>query len=256
MKDDPYILISNDDGIDAPGLTHLIKIAKKISKNIFVVAPKENQSGIGHQFSLGKELELERIEDNIFAIDGTPADCVVVGCTKIMRDRKPDIVLAGINHGQNLGDIINCSGTLAAAREGALHGALGIGLRQAFDYDSDKEIDWSCSTKYAEKIIRGLIREHSSNNTYYNINFPIKEQIREIEVQIVPHQRFSTSPFCYYESKNEGKFFVTIPNTPLPLDKGHDFHELHHTHSIIITPLLLQQTDEIMLRKLQGRIKL
>ncbi|MCF6344412.1 MAG: 5'/3'-nucleotidase SurE [Devosiaceae bacterium] len=256
MSKGPRILISNDDGINAVGIKHLQEIAAQISDDVWVVAPQDNQSGAGHRFTLGTELSLEQIENNIFAIDGTPADCVVIACTHILKDKKPDIILSGINHGQNLGDIIHCSGTLAAAREGALQGALGIGLSQAYDYMGSTDINWDCAIDHGADIVRALIKEHHGNGTYYNVNFPIAEQEREPDVQIVPHQRFSTSPFSHYASKNEGKFFVTIPKTPLPLDEGHDFHALHHEHSIIVTPLLLQQSDAIMSQKLQGKIKL
>ncbi len=256
MKDNPRILISNDDGIDAQGIKHLQEIAAQISDDVWTVAPKNNQSGAGHRFTLGTEISMEQLAHNIFVVDGTPADCIVVGCTSILSDKKPDIVLSGINHGQNLGDIIHCSGTLAAAREGALQGALGIGLSQAFDYESKAEINWDCAIEHGADIVRSLIKAHNGNGTYYNVNFPIADIDREVIVRIVPHQRFSTSPFEYYASKNEGKFFVTIPKTPLPLDEHHDFHTLHHEHAIIVTPLLLQQTDANMLEELQGKLAL
>ena len=256
MEQNPRILITNDDGIDASGIKHLQDIAKQISNDVWTVAPQNNQSGAGHRFTLGTELTMEQHASNIFAIDGTPADCVVIACTHILKHKKPDIVLSGINHGQNLGDIIHCSGTLAGAREGALQGALGIGLSQAYDYEGGTEINWDCSIKYSANIIRSIIKEHRGNGTYYNVNFPISDNNKQPIVRIVPHQRFSTSPFSYYESRNEGKFFITIPKTPLPLDEHHDFHALHHEYAIIITPLLLQQTDVKISDRLQGKISL
>lgn len=256
MSKPPRILITNDDGIDAPGLAHLQAIAAEISDDVWTVAPQDNQSGAGHRFTLGVELSMEQLAHNVFSLTGTPADCVVVGCTSILKDKKPDIVLSGINHGQNLGDIIHCSGTMAGAREGALQGALGIGLSQAYDYERKTDINWDSAINFGVDIIRSLIAEHHGNGTYYNVNFPIAEKSRIPGVRVVPHQRFSVSPFKYYASRNEGKFFVTIPETPQPLDIGHDFHTLHQEHAIIVTPLLLQQTDTEMSAKLQGRINI
>jgi 5'-nucleotidase len=252
----PRILITNDDGIDAPGIKLLQEIAKEISSDIWVVAPSNNQSGAGHRFTLGVELEIEQHEKNIYSMNGTPADCITIAYTHILKDKTPDIILSGINHGQNLGDIIHCSGTMAGAREGALRGALGIGLSQALDYEKGHDISWDCTKEHALNIVKSIIEQHEGNSTYYNVNFPIYEKDRVIDVKITPHQRFSNSPFTYYPSKNAGKFFVAILETPYPMDEGHDFHSLHEEYSITITPLLLQQTDFETLEKMQNKISI
>lgn len=253
----PRILITNDDGIDAPGIKILQEIAKEISNDVWVVAPSDNQSGAGHRFTLGKELFLETKEENIYAINsGTPADCIAIACTHILKEKKPDIVLSGVNHGQNLGDIIHCSGTMAGAREGALHGALGIGLSQALDYEKSHKINWDNTKKYALKIVKSIIKEHDGSDIYYNVNFPIDKKNQTPNVCIVPHQRFHNSPFAHYPSKNEGKFFVAIPSSPTPLDAGYDYIALQNEYKIAITPLLLQQTDFEAAKNLEGKISL
>lgn len=249
------ILITNDDGIDAPGIAIMQAIAAELSDDVWVVAPDSNQSGAGHRFTLGQELTMERREHNIYALAGTPADCVVVGCTHILVDHKPDIVLSGVNHGQNLGDIINCSGTMAGAREGALQGILGIGMSQAVDIDFERphEITWDSATDFGAEIVRAIIDGHEGNDVYYNVNFPMAEPERTPATRVVPHQRYSTSPFKYYPSRNKGKFFIAIPETPQPLAPEHDFHVLHHDHAITITPLLLQQTHHEVAARLEER---
>src|SRR5690606_24683693 len=154
------ILLTNDDGIDAPGIAVLKAIAESISDDVWIVAPDGNQSGTGHRFTLGYELALDQRGERSFALDGTPADCVVAGVTHVLKDRKPDLVLAGVNRGQNLGDIINCSGTVAGAREGALHGAIGIALSQAMDYATGRdEISWASAERYGAQVIRTLIEK-------------------------------------------------------------------------------------------------
>lgn len=250
----PRILITNDDGIDAPGIKIMQAIAAQLSDDVWTVAPAGNQSGAGHRFSLGVELSLEEYDSRTFSVTGTPADCVVVGCTHILANRKPDIVLSGVNQGQNLGDIIHCSGTMAGAREGALQGAIGIGMSQAIDFEREHDVDWASAAAFGAEITREIIAGHEAGDVYYNVNFPMAEPDRVPSLRVVPHQRYTTSPFKYYASRNEGKFFVTIPETPQPLDPAHDFHTLHHDHAITVTPLLLQQTDDVTAQRLARRL--
>jgi 5'/3'-nucleotidase len=256
MKPNPRILISNDDGIDAPGLAHLITIAEKISNDVWVVAPSGNQSGAGHRFTLGHELTLEQHADRRFSVNGTPADCVVAGCTHVLKDHRPDIVLSGVNHGQNMGDIIHCSGTAAAAREGALQGALGIALSQAIDYENQLEVSWECFLRHGVDVLTKLVANAGGCDTYYNVNFPLCDASEVSAIEVVPHQRFERSAFQYYASKNAGRFFVSIPETPTPMQPGHDFFDLHHNNAITITPLSLAQSDRADIARLIGKIVL
>ncbi len=261
MKPNPRILISNDDGIDAPGLAVLQDIARTLSDDIWVVAPSANQSGAGHRFTLGTELEFFRKSDRVYAVNGTPADCVVAGYTHLLADTPPDIVLAGVNHGQNMGDIINCSGTAAAAREGALQGALGIALSQGVDYENKLDVCWNCVAAHGANVLKSLIAlipdgPGRNPDIYYNINFPICAVEEVSGVQVVPHQRFSRSAFRHYPSRNEGRFFISIPETPTPMDAGHDFHVLHQENAITITPLSLNQSDGSEIARLNGKVLL
>ncbi len=261
MPENPRILISNDDGIDAPGLECLRDIASRLSDDVWVVAPRENQSGVGHCLSLGSELQYIRKSEKVYAIDGTPADCVIIACTDLLRDKPPDIVLAGVNHGQNLGDIINCSGTLAAAREGALQGALGIALSQGIDYENRSDVFWHCTNGFAVEVLQKLISHAGSGQTrnpdiYYNVNFPICSAEEVSGIEFVPHQRFHRSAFRHYPSRNEGRFFVAIPESPSPMQHGHDYHVLHQQNAISITPLSLRQSDMAEIERLRASIKL
>src|SRR5690606_26421478 len=139
----PRILITNDDGVDAPGIQLMQEIARELSDDIWVIAPDGNQSGASHRFTFGRELRLEQRAPQVFAVHaGSPADCVVAGMTHLCADSPPALVLSGVNNGQNLGDIINCSGTAAGAREGALQGALGIAMSQAVDYEKGHDVIW------------------------------------------------------------------------------------------------------------------
>lgn len=249
------VLLTNDDGVDAPGLAILLDIARAISNDVWVVAPANNQSGTGHRFTLGYEIEVEEREERIFALDGTPADCVVAGITHVLKDKKPDLVLSGVNRGQNLGDIMHCSGTAAGAREGALHGAIGIALSQSMDFSRrDDSIDWDTSIAHGEQTVRAILEIAKGRDGYFNVNFPMCTPEEVSGIRLVPHQRFSQSPFELYPSDNAGKHFVAILQTPKPLDPRADFHILHEENAITVTPLLLQQTDMDLVTRFGGRL--
>jgi 5'-nucleotidase len=250
------ILITNDDGVDAPGIAIMADIARALSDDVWIVAPDGNQSGAGHRFTLGRELHLERRDERTFAVvGGSPADCVVAGMTHLLGDRPADVVLSGVNAGQNLGDIINASGTAAGAREGALQGAIGIAMSQGVNYEFGREVDWSNSIRHGVAVARAVIGAAQSGG-YYNVNFPFCDPATTRGIAVVPHQRFSRSPFRYYPSDNDGKFFIAIPETPMPLDRGADFEVMRRDGYVTVTPMLLQQTDTAMVERLQGTLSL
>ncbi len=250
------ILITNDDGVDAPGIQVMRQIAATLSDDVWVVAPDGNQSGAAHRFTFGRELGLEQRDDRVFAVvGGSPADCVVAGMTHVCKDLKPELVLSGVNNGQNLGDILNCSGTVAGAREGAFHGALGIGISQAVNYEKGDHIEWGNSLKHAAGVVRSLWGAvETRGQVYFNVNIPWQPEVSG--VRVVPAQRFARSPMAYYPSDNAGKFFIAIPETPRPLDPENDFHLLMHGSAITVTPLMLQVSDYAAVDDLDGRITL
>lgn len=251
------ILITNDDGIDAPGILLMQEIAAQLCDDVWVVAPDGNQSGASHRFTFGRELSFTAHGPQRYAVvGGSPADCVVAGMTHICADLVPDLVLSGVNNGQNLGDIINCSGTAAGAREGTMQGALGIAMSQAVDYEAGSAIAWDNARRYGAAVVRSILEIADSRDAYYNVNFPYCPPDDVAGIRVVPSQRFSRSPMRYYQSDNAGKFFIAIPETPLPLDRGQDFHLLHHADAITVTPLKLQQSDFEAAARLDGKLLL
>ena len=247
------ILITNDDGIAAPGLAIMREIARALSDDVWVVAPDGNQSGAGHRFTLAREMTFEEHEPKVFSVvGGSPADCVVVGATHLLGDHPPDVVLSGVNAGQNLGDIIHCSGTAAGAREGSLQGAIGIAMSQGANYELRKEVVWDNARRFGAMVAQQIIGAHQGRDHYYNVNFPFCAPEEVSGLRVVPHQRFSRSPFRYYPSHNAGKFFVAIPETPRPLDPDSDFHLLTHGNAVTVTPIMLAQTDRALATALDG----
>ncbi len=126
------ILITNDDGIHAEGLKVLEEIASELSDDVTVVAPETDQSGVAHSLSLSDPLRLREVSPRHYAVRGTPTDCVIMGVRKILADRKPDLVLSGVNRGQNVAEDVTYSGTIAGAMEGAMLGVPAIALSQAY----------------------------------------------------------------------------------------------------------------------------
>lgn len=251
------ILITNDDGIDAPGIKVMQEIAAMITDDVWVVAPAGNQSGAGHRFTFGRELEILPKGEGIFAIEGgSPADCVVAGMTHLCHDKLPDVVLSGVNNGQNLGDIVNCSGTAAGAREGTLQGAIGIAVSQGVDYEKRLDVVWDNSRRYGETVIRQLIEASSGRDTWYNVNMPYCPPDDVSGIEVVATQRFSRSPMRYYASDNPGKFFIAIPETPRPLSADRDYHRFQHGNAITVTPVSLDMADVAVMERLNGQFQL
>jgi len=120
------ILITNDDGIHAPGLAVLERIAKTLSDDIFIVAPESDQSGVSHSLTINDPLRLRKISGRHFAVKGTPTDCVIMGVRRLLDGVKPDLVLSGVNNGQNVAEDLTYSGTVAGALEGRTSACLRL----------------------------------------------------------------------------------------------------------------------------------
>lgn len=164
------ILVCNDDGIHAPGLRLLTRIARALSRDVWVVAPEQEQSGASHSLTLHRPLRVRKLGPRRFAVDGTPTDCVMLAVNAVLGDRRPDLVLSGINAGANLGEDVTYSGTVAAAMEATLLGVKAIALSQVVADDSD--IRWATAAALAPKVIRQLAGLPWPAHTLFNVNFP------------------------------------------------------------------------------------
>lgn len=165
------ILISNDDGINAPGIKVLERIARTLSKDVWVVAPETEQSAAGHSLTIRRPLRVRKVSPRRFAVDGTPTDAVLLGVNHILKDkRKPDLVLSGINRGANLGEDVTYSGTVAAAMEGTILGVPAIALSQ--NVTPPHPVKWGTAEHWAPIVIRRLLARGWSRNVLINVNFP------------------------------------------------------------------------------------
>ena len=179
MSDKPLILVCNDDGITAPGILALIEVASTFG-DVFVVAPDSPQSGMGHAISVGTPLRLydTPLPGGLtgYACSGTPVDCVKLA-TGVMLDRKPDLLVSGINHGANYSISVVYSGTISAAMEGAIEGIPSIGFSLC---DFDYHADFTASKAVASSIIEQFLAHPLSPGTLLSVNIP-KLPLEEIK---------------------------------------------------------------------------
>jgi 5'-nucleotidase len=183
-KEQPIILITNDDGITAPGIRSLVEAARPLGK-VVVVAPDKPQSGMGHAITIGTPLRMNKVDlfDGIEAwqTSGTPVDCVKLAVDKILH-RKPDLCLSGINHGANHSINVIYSGTMSAAMEASIESIPSIGF-SLLDYRY--EADMTAPTYYANKIIHTVLNNNNlDKHLLLNVNFPSLplEEIKGIRV--------------------------------------------------------------------------
>lgn len=166
------ILITNDDGIEAPGLDVLHQIASELSGDVWTVAPETDQSGAAHSLTLHEPLRLRRLGERSYAVKGTPTDCVIMCVRHILHDQKPDLVLSGVNAGSNIADDVTYSGTIAGAIEGTLLGIPSIALSQARNYDAPGEVPWPTAMHHGAEVIRKLLKSGWPEGVMLNLNFP------------------------------------------------------------------------------------
>lgn len=183
MKKERLILLTNDDGVQAKGLISLVNVAKKYGK-VVVVAPEVSRSGMSHAITMKYPLRIKKLKAEhdveIYSCNGTPVDCVKLALHSIL-ERKPDILLSGINHGTNASVSVVYSGTMAAAIEGAINGVTSVGF-SLLDYSEDANFDTSCY--YADKIIEKVFINGITKGVCLNVNIPVgsENEIKGIKV--------------------------------------------------------------------------
>ena len=166
------ILLTNDDGINAPGLYVLEKIAAQLSDDIWICAPSEEQSGAGHSLTLTRPVRMREHAPKRFSVTGTPTDSVTMGLRKALPG-PPDLILSGVNRGANLGDDVTYSGTVSAAMEGALAGIRSIALSQVYAGEGlGNNVSFSAAEEWGAKVLRPLLDAPFAPRTLINVNFP------------------------------------------------------------------------------------
>lgn len=179
------ILLTNDDGIHAEGLECLEKIARVLTDDVWIVAPEYEQSGASRALTLADPLRVRKVADRKWAVTGTPTDCVMLGIRNLVEGAPPDLVLSGVNRGQNIAEDVTMSGTVAGAIEGMALGIPSIALSQSMLAFHDEVIPfWETAETYGPGIVRRLIEIGWPKDVIMNVNFPSRppEEVTAVEV--------------------------------------------------------------------------
>ena len=239
------ILLTNDDGIHAPGLASLERIARQLSDDVWIVAPETDQSGLAHSLTLNEPLRLRRIDERRFALTGTPTDCVIMGVRQLL-DSPPDLVLSGVNSGQNAGDDVTYSGTVAGAMEGAMLGIRSIALSQAYNFaNGERDVPWRTGEAHAPALIDRIFGLSFPGKTLVNVNFPNCEPAAVNGVRITVQGAYTHGLFM--EERRDGRgfpyYWLRFGREVPEQREGSDIQALRDNW-ISVTPLKLDLTDD------------
>ncbi len=239
------ILVTNDDGVHAPGLGVLERIAKTLSDDVFVVAPEADQSGVAHSLSLNDPLRLRKISERRYAVKGTPTDCVIMGVRRILDGAPPDVVLSGVNCGQNVAEDVIYSGTVAGAMEGAILGIPSIALSQAYGRRSKRETTfWNCAETHAPALIGRVLAEGIAPNIIINVNFPDcpPQEVEGVAVTAQGHRGYLVKIDARADGRGNPYFWIAFDHPYSAPGQGTDVEALAQNR-ISVTPLRLNLTD-------------
>ena len=245
QKENPLIFITNDDGPDTIGLNKLIEIVKEITNNYLVVIPQNNCSGYGHSITLSKPIRLNKINDKLYTCDGTPTDCVMLGIFNILNKQNPDILISGINMGENLGDDITYSGTVCAALEGSLRNIKSIAVSKVMPKNNYKD-DWSSVDFHLKKIILKILSNNSKFNNFFNINFPNinYKNILGVKITHLARRKPMGNFIVRKDAKNIPYFWLTTDRYSSNIHKIDSDIRSIENNFISITPLDTDMTED------------
>jgi len=247
------ILITNDDGITAPGL----KLAERIGADlagpdgeVWVVAPDFERSGVSHAISYTVPMRMTQLDERRYTVDGYPADCVLVGLHVILKENPPDLILSGVNRGHNVAEDVVYSGTAGAAMEGGLNGVRSIALSQFYGSGPDRPDDlWEPARDWGLKAVRAVMDMPFADHSFYSDNFPAlrRDEIRGLKVCPQGIRADATFEIVPYRAPNGRDFLFTRHNTAnLSAPEGTDAR-LCLEGWVTITPLRPQLTAEDLL---------
>lgn len=184
------ILVTNDDGIHAEGLAALERIARRLTDDVWIAAPEFEQSGASRALTLSAPLRLRKLDERRFAITGTPTDCVMLALEELIKDRRPDLVLSGVNRGHNTAEDVTMSGTVAGAIQGMALGVPAMALSQSLAvFHDDVVAHFETAETFAPGIIERLLEAGWPKDVIINLNFPNRPPA-EVEAVEVTRQGF------------------------------------------------------------------
>lgn len=255
-KEKPVILITNDDGVNAPGILNLVEAVKDLGK-IIVVAPDKPQSGMGHAITIGQPLRLHKMHtiENVetWSCTGTPVDCVKLAVDKVLH-RKPDLCLSGINHGANHSINVIYSGTMSAAVEAAIESIPSVGF-SLLDYSI--EADFSGARKYARIIVEKMLNSKLDRHTVLNVNIPALPEL-DIKGVRICRQAYAKYEEDFIERHDPtGRRYYWLTGEFVNFDKGRDTDVWALAHNYVsLVPVQFDLTNYVQKTKFEKLWKL
>jgi 5'-nucleotidase len=251
------ILITNDDGIGAEGLAVLKRVALQLSDDVWVCAPEQEQSGASRALTLTAPVRVRRIDERTTAVSGTPTDCVMLAVQELIPGKAPDLVLSGVNRGQNMGEDVTFSGTVAGALQGMALGIPSIALSQALrDFHEERAARFATAEALGPGIIARLVELGWPSNVVININFPdvAPERIEAVEVT---EQGFRDYHPMHFERRTDLRgrdyFWMGFRGRPCEQVEGTDICAVDRG-LVSVTPLHIDLTHRETWRDLKGRL--
>ncbi len=240
------ILVTNDDGLEAPGLDVLQAIAGELTDDVWVIAPETDQSGSAHSLTLHEPMRLRKLQERIYAVKGTPTDCVIMGVRFLLSDHRPDLVLSGVNAGHNIADDVTYSGTIAGAIEGTLLGIPSIALSLALNHRARDLAHWETPMTLGPGLIKRLLEVDWPKGVLMNVNFPDRDPDDTGEV-VITEQGKRDADFLQIEDRMDTRgnpyYWLGFKERLSPPGSGTDLRALQLGH-ISVTPLNVNMTDQ------------
>ena len=254
------ILLTNDDGIDAPGLKVLKKIATELAGEngeVWVVAPSNERSGTAHCVSFAKSFEIEKIGPRNYKLEGYPADCILAGLYRITK-QLPDLILVGVNRGNNSGENTLYSGTIGAAMEGALQGVKSIALSQYMgQMNRDLENPFEATVAHGLTLVKQLYYnapwDKKDYRLFFNVNFPPcrAREIRGVKVVRQGQRKGSKFSARYLESTSNGEILFVQGGSQTSTSKEGTDINANLDNYISVTPMRADLTDHDLLDQME-----
>jgi len=250
------ILITNDDGINAPGLRVLERVAQGFSDDVWVVAPETEQSGAGHSLTLSRPLRHRQLAHRRHAVDGSPTDCVLFAIAHVMEGRKPDLVLSGINRGGNVGEDITYSGTVAAAMEATMLGVPAIAFSQVTGA-AGQPVHWGTAERHAPDVLRLLTNVAWPTDVFMNVNFPnrLAEETGDTRIVAQGRRQSDYNLIALTDPRGNDYYWIGPQQFGELLRKDDtDYHAIEDG-AVSVTPLHVDLTHDETLQRLREAFK-
>jgi len=248
------VLITNDDGVAAPGLKLLESVLLPLAREVWVVAPEVEQSATSHSLTLRRPLRIRKLARHRYAIDGTPTDSVLLAVTELMQDRPPDLVVSGVNRGGNLGEDVTYSGTVAAAMEGTLLGIPSVAVSQV--YLDGRPVKWATAEKWLGRIMKRLTGAAWPPGVLMNVNLPdvAARKVTGIEITRQGRRKIGSDIARGTDPRGEPYYWIGAQRREEGYHRGTDLEAIGRG-AVSVTPLTMDLTHAPTLARLRGVFK-